>query len=75
MMAAAQTSEERDQRMAYRGDDEPEYIDDEEFYDADGYRGGGNVLGGSGSRSLRERANDAPQERDAGAPARRHPRA
>ena len=52
--------------MAYRGDDEPEYIDDDEYFDPDasdgGDRGGearpsdalrrgsSNVLGGSGSR-------------------------
>ena len=39
--------------MAYRGDNEPEYIDDEEYYDPDGIRPGTNVLGGSGSASAR----------------------
>lgn len=37
--------------MAYRGYDEPEYIDDDEYFDPDaGRRGASNVLGGSGSR-------------------------
>ena len=52
--------------MAYRGDDEPEYIDDDEYFDPDALgsgdrgaegrppdalrRGSSNVLGGSGSR-------------------------
>ena len=52
--------------MAYRGDDEPEYIDDDEYFDPDApgsggrgaesrpsdvaKRGSSNILGGSGSR-------------------------
>ena len=35
---------------------EPEYIDDEEFYDADG---AANVLGGSGSRVVRDDYDEA----------------
>ena len=40
--------------MSYRSDNEPEYIDDDDYIDPDGFVGSGrrasNVLGGSGSR-------------------------
>ena len=43
--------------MSYRGDDEPEYIDDDEYYDPDDLGGSGRpgstVLGGSGARQER----------------------
>ncbi len=51
--------------MDHRGDDEPEYIDDDEFFDADALRrGSSNVLGGSGSRGRTNNANDANSARD-----------
>ena len=44
--------------MSYRGVGEPEYIDDEEYYDPDapgnGGRRGSHVLGGSGTRRLND---------------------
>ncbi len=51
--------------MDHRGDDEPEYIDDDEFFDPDALRrGSSNVLGGSGSRGRTNNANDANSARD-----------
>ncbi len=51
--------------MDHRGDDEPEYIDDDEFFDPDALRrGSSNVLGGSGSRGRTNNANDANDARD-----------
>ena len=45
---------ERFRCMAYRADNEPEYIDDDDYQDPDDFgaagRSGSNVLGGSGSR-------------------------
>lgn len=51
--------------MDHRGDDEPEYIDDDEFFDPDALRrGSSNVLGGSGSRGRTNNATDANGARD-----------
>ena len=56
--------------MTYRGDDEPEYIDDDEYYDPDeraGIRRGGrrrsNVLGGSFRAGRDEQAGGASTPR------------
>ena len=62
--------------MAYRGDDEPEYIDDDEYVDPDALdggaqsrqpdaprRGASNVLGASGSR--RDAGDASPRRADA----------
>ena len=53
--------------MVYRGDGEPEYIDDDDFFDPDefGESGGrrSNVLGGSGSRQARAEGYEPPDER------------
>ena len=56
--------------MSNRGDNEPEYIDDDEYHDSDGFgvsgRPGSNVLGGSGSwNDDDERAMGPPGERSA----------
>jgi len=58
--------------MSYRADDEPEYIDDDEYRDPDDFGASGrrrsNVLGGSGSRRAGDAvndANDAPDDRPA----------
>ena len=51
--------------MSYRGDDEPEYIDDDEYFDPDesgGVRRKHNVLGGSGSWSDDESFDDPPED-------------
>ena len=49
--------------MSYRGDDEPEYIDDDEFFDPDDAdRRSSNVLGGSGSRPARDATSEPPDE-------------
>ena len=40
--------------MAYRRDDEPEYIDDDDFFDPDSGDGRSRVLGGSGTRQPRD---------------------
>lgn len=52
--------------MSYRGDREPEYIDDDEYYDPD-YGGGrgSNVLGGSGSRRESETEDYPPEAKSA----------
>ena len=47
--------------MSYRGDSEPEYIDDDEFFDGGAGPRGSNVLGGSGSWREDE-AHDYPPE-------------
>ena len=59
--------------MDYRGDSEPEYIDDDEFFDPDDTGDGGgrrsNVLGGSGSRQARadnRGLNDENNQAEAG---------
>lgn len=50
--------------MAYRGDDEPEYIDDDEYFDPDARkRGSSKVLGASGSR--RDDSDASPRRGDA----------
>ncbi len=53
--------------MAYRGDGEPEYIGDDEFFDPDEFsassRSDSNVLGGSGSRHARESFHEPPAKR------------
>ena len=55
--------------MSDRGDNEPEYIDDDEYRDPDAYGEsdgrGSKVLGGSGSRRAGEAASDASVERPA----------
>ncbi len=49
--------------MSYRGDDEPEYIDNDEFFDPEGAdRRSSNVLGGSGSRQARDAYSEPPEE-------------
>ena len=52
--------------MAYSGDGEPEYIDDEEYFDPDALggsgRAGSNVLGGSGSRQPRGTFAEPPED-------------
>ncbi len=51
--------------MRYRDEGEPEYIDDDEYYDADDYGGerrSSNVLGGSGSIGGRDAAYQAPED-------------
>ena len=49
--------------MSVRGDNEPEYIDDDEYFDAEGGgRRRSNVLGGSGSWSDSESYNDPPED-------------
>lgn len=40
--------------MAYRRDDEPEYIEDDDFFDSESVGGRSRVLGGSGSRQPQE---------------------
>ncbi|MCY4464985.1 MAG: DNA translocase FtsK [Chloroflexi bacterium] len=40
--------------MAYRRDDEPEYIEDDDFFDPESLGGRSRVLGGSGSRQPQE---------------------
>ncbi len=40
--------------MSYRRDDEPEYIDDDDFFDPDSASGRSRVLGGSGTRQSRD---------------------
>lgn len=40
--------------MAYRRDDEPEYIEDDDFFDPESVGGRSRVLGGSGSRQPQE---------------------
>ena len=49
--------------MAYRGENESEYLDDDEFFDPDD-RGAGasNVLGGSGSWREQESLEDPPED-------------
>ncbi len=54
--AAPGPEDERGKRMSWR---EPEYIDDDDFYDADG---GSNVLGGSGSRGANDDFVEPPQD-------------
>ena len=48
--------------MSYPGDNEPEYIDDDDYIDPDGFSGSGrrgsNVLGGSGSRDAYAQPSD-----------------
>ena len=54
--------------MSYRGDNEPEYIDDDEYLDPDENGGGqrrSNVLGGSGSRRADDSYEDPPEDRPA----------
>ena len=59
--------------MPYRADNEPEYIDDDDYHDPEDFgaagRPGSNVLGGSGSRSDNdsESAPEQPGERSASA--------
>ena len=50
--------------MSYRGDGEPEYIDDEEYFDPDdgASRQDSNVLGGSGSKYSRDNLDEAPAD-------------
>ena len=52
--------------MSNRSDNEPEYIDDDEFLDADDFAGSGNrgsnVLGGSGSWRDDDPINDRPED-------------
>ncbi len=54
--------------MAYRADNEPEYIDDDDYHDPDDFgaagRSGSNVLGGSGSR--RDIDSDSAPEQPGG---------
>lgn len=57
--------------MSYRGDSEPEYIDDDEHLDPDDF-GRSKVLGGSGSRRDDDSMYDAPEDDTA---ARRSPAA
>ncbi len=65
--------------MDYRGDGEPEYIDDDEFFDPDELGGSGgrrsNVLGGSGSRQARAEDNEPPEDRMRAGSGKRDPRA
>ena len=49
--------------MSYRDDNEPEYFDDDEFFDSEDSAGRrSNVLGGSGSLRDHEPANDRPDD-------------
>ena len=54
--------------MTYRGDGEPEYIDDDEYFDPDDVAGrrGSNVLGSSGSREPSDAINESPAMPPAG---------
>ena len=51
--------------MSIRGDNDPEYIDDDEYFDAEDSGGGprrSNVLGGSGSMRESETYEDPPED-------------
>ena len=56
--------------MSNRGQNEPEYIDDEDYFDPDAggaARPASNVLGGSGSSYSRDSLDDAPEDSAAAA--------
>lgn len=59
--------------MAYRRDDEPEYIEDDDFFDPESVAGRSRVLGGSGSRQPRE-FDQPPEEYAAARGANNKPR-